>query len=160
MNVSSLQELKQELQEQTPKQLLDLCLSLAKYKKDNKEYLGYLLFQSHDNSGFVENVKAETDELFQELKSQSNLYYIKKGLRRILRILNKYCRYVGDKGKAAEIQLHFIRKIKEQRIPLHKDKRLQNLFDAQIKKVAALIAALHEDLQADYVRELEEIMVH
>jgi hypothetical protein len=158
MNVSSLQELKLELLELPPKQLVELTISLAKYKKDNKEYLSYLLFQSHNSAGFMEQVKAETDGYFEELKEQKNLYYIKKGLRRILRILNKYCKYMGDKAGTAEVQLYFIRKIREARIPIQKDARLTNLFNAQIKKIAAVIASLHEDLQADYLRELEEIV--
>jgi len=158
MNISSLQELKQELQEQSPKQLLDLCLHLAKYKKDNKEYLSYLLFHAHDEEGFVEQVKTETDKLFIELQEQKNLYYIKKGLRRILRILNKYCKYLDEKKNVTEIQFYFFKKIHEARIPVHKDKRLENLYNGQLKKIGVLVSALHEDLRADYVRDLENIV--
>jgi hypothetical protein len=157
MNVSSLQELKQELLERSPKELSEICLQLIKYKKENKEYLSYLLFQSHNSGAFIEQVKAETDELFAELQSQKNLYYIKKGLRRILRILNKYCRYIGDKASTVEIQIYFCKKIKEARIPVHKDKRLENLLNGQIKKIVSVIATLHEDLRADYIRDLEEV---
>jgi hypothetical protein len=158
MNVSTLQELKLELLELSQKEVTELCISLAKYKKDNKEYLSYLLFQSHNSKGFMEQVKAETDESFAELQEQKNLYYIKKGLRRILRILNKYCKYMGDKAGTAEVQLYFIRKIKEGGIPIHESARLENLFNAQVKKIRSLTASLHEDLQADYIRELEEII--
>ncbi len=158
MKVSTLQELKQELVELPPKQLAELCISLAKYKKDNKEYLSYLLFQSHNSKGFMEQLKAETDEYFAELQEQKNLYYIKKGLRRILRILNKYCKYMGDKGSTVEVQLYFCRKIKQARIPIHKSARLENLFNAQVKKIKSVTASLHEDLQADYLKDLEEVI--
>ena len=73
MNISSLQEVKQELQELPPKELLELCISLAKYKKDNKEYLGYLLFQAHDRANFVLQIKTEIDNHFTEMKTQKNL---------------------------------------------------------------------------------------
>lgn len=157
MKASSLQEVKQELQELSPKELLEICISLSKYKKDNKEYLGYLLFQSHDKDGFIMQIKAETDELFEELKSQSNLYYIKKGLRRILRIINKYCKYMGDKAATAEVHLYFCLKIKQAGIPIHKSTRLANLFAAEQKKIKSLVSSLHEDLQADYQKEMNGI---
>lgn len=157
MKTSSLQEVKQELQELSAKELLDICTHLAKYKKDNKEYLGYLLFQAHDKDGFISEIKAEIDEEFTELRSQKNLYYIKKGLRRILRILNKYCRYLGDKASSAEVHLYFCLKVKQAGIPIHKSPRLVNLFAAQQKKIMSLISGLHEDLQADYQKEMEGI---
>lgn len=158
MNVSSLQEVKQELQELPPKELLELCISLAKYKKDNKEYLGYLLFQSQDRAGFILQIKTETDNHFAEIQTQKNLYYIRKSLRKILRTLNKYCKYMGDKASSAEVLIYFLLKIKQSNIPIHKSQRLINLFNAQVKKIKSLTASLHEDLQADYLKELEEIV--
>ncbi len=158
MKTSSLQEVKQELLELSPKELLELCVNLAKYKKDNKEYLAYLLFQSHDREGFIVQLKAEIDRQFEEMQPQKNLYYIKKSLRKILRIINKYCKYLGDKASAAEVHLYFCLKIKQAGIPIHKSARLTNLFNAEEKKIRTLISALHEDLQADFLRELEEML--
>jgi hypothetical protein len=159
MNTSSLQELKKELKELSPKQLSELCLALAKYKKDNKEYLSYLLFQSHNKESFASQIKKETDDFFEELQSQKNLYYIRKSLRARLRFLNKYCRYINDKATTADMLIYFLQKIKEHRIPIHHSARLQNLFDAQVKKIKSVIATLHEDLQADYLRELDEVEI-
>ena len=48
MKTASIQELKQELQATSQTKLLDLCLRLAKFKKENKELLTYLLFEAHD----------------------------------------------------------------------------------------------------------------
>lgn len=158
MDVSSLQQVKQELQELSPRELLDLCVSLAKFKKDNKEYLAYLLFQAHDKDSFVLQVKAEVDADFKEMEIQKNLYYIKKSLRKILRIINKYCKYLGDKASATELHLYFCRKIKDAGIPIHKSARLTNLFNAEEKKIRSLISTLHEDLQADFLKELEGVL--
>jgi hypothetical protein len=72
MKASSISELKKELNELPAKQLVELCLHLAKYKKDNKEFLDYLLFQAHDKASFVSAVKTEIDEHFTELKTQAN----------------------------------------------------------------------------------------
>jgi hypothetical protein len=158
MNVSSLQEVKHELQELSQKELVDLCISLAKYKKDNKEYLGYLLFQAHDRAAFILEVKTEMDIHFKEMESQKNLYYIKKSLRKLLRIINKYCKYLGDKAATAELHLYFSFKIKQAKIPIHKSARLTNLFNAEEKKIRSVISTLHEDLQADFLKELEDVL--
>lgn len=158
MKSGSINEIKKELQELEPKQLADLCIALAKYKKDNKEYLDYLLFESHDKEGFVTQVKQLVDENFVELKQDINLYYAKKSLRKILRIINKYIKYIGDKGTGAELHIYFLKKLKQTKIPIEKSARLVNLKAAEIKKVKALIDALHEDLQYDYLKELEEVL--
>lgn len=158
MKVSSISELKKELHELPQKQLVELCLSLAKYKKDNKEFLDYLLFQAHDKQSFISAVKSEIDEHFEELKSQSNLYYVKKSLRKLLRIITKYCKYVGDKAAAADLHIYFCVKLKQSGIPFHKSQLLINMYEQQLKKINTLVASLHEDLQQDYLNEIEKII--
>ena len=158
MKVASISEVKKELHELSQKQLVDLCLSLAKYKKDNKEFLDYLLFQSHDKASFISAIKNEIDEHFEELKLQSNLYFVKKSLRKILRLITKYCKYIGDKASAAELHIYFCVKLKKSRIPYQKSQLLINMYEQQLKKIGTLISALHEDLQQDYLMELQDIL--
>ena len=55
MQSASLSEIKKELQTLHPAQLVELCTKLAKFKKDNKEFLNYLLFQTHNEAQFIEN---------------------------------------------------------------------------------------------------------
>ena len=69
MKAASINEIKKELIELDSKTVQDLCMRLAKYKKENKELLTYLLFEAHDEAAFVNNVKTEMDELFQGLPS-------------------------------------------------------------------------------------------
>jgi hypothetical protein len=158
MKTASLSELKKELNDLSPKQLAELCVTLAKYKKDNKEFLDYLLFEAHDKPNFIAEVKKEIDTHFDELKSQSNLYFVKKSLRKLLRIINKYCKYVADKALAAELHIYFCEKLKDSRIPYKKSQLLVNMYEQEIKKINTLISALHEDLQQDYMNDLERIM--
>ena len=158
MKAASLSELKKELNELPPKQLVELCITLAKYKKDNKELLDYLLFQAHDKPNFILEVKKEMDDHFDELKSQANLYYVKKSLRKLLRIINKYCKYVADKALAAELHIYFCEKLKRSNIPYKKSQLLVNMYEQEIKKINTLISSLHEDLQQDYLNDLEKIL--
>jgi len=157
MKAASLNELKKELIELPPKQLADLCIALAKYKKDNKEFLGYLLFESHDKPSFVAEIKSEIDQHFSELRGQSNLYYVKKSLRKLLRIITKYCKYIGDKAISAELHIYFLIKLKDSGIPFRKSQLLVNMYEQQIKKINSFIKTLHEDIQSDYASDLEKI---
>lgn len=157
MNSPSLAEIKKELKELDKERLEELCLALIKYKKDNKEYLDYLLFQAHDKNGFVAQVKNLIDENIEDLKKQPNLYYVKKGLRRVLRIINKYCKYVGDKALEADIHIYYCLTLKESGIPYHREKRIVNLYQAELKKINTLVNTLHEDLAHDYRELLEKI---
>ena len=157
MKASSLHELKKELNDLPAQRLVDLCVFLAKYKKDNKEFLDYLLFKEHDAAAFVMEVKQEIDAHFLELRLQTNLYYVKKSLRKLLRIITKYCKYLGDKSLAADLHIYFCQKLKASGIPFQKSQLLINMYEQQLKKINTLISALHEDLQSDYSKDLESI---
>jgi hypothetical protein len=157
MKAASLNDLKKELIELPPKQLAELCIALAKYKKDNKEFLGYLLFESHDKANFVLEIKTEIDQHFSELRGQSNLYYVKKSLRKLLRIIAKYCKYIGDKAISAELHIYFLLKLKASGIPFRKSQLLVNMYEQQLKKINNFIKTLHEDIQNDYASDLEKI---
>jgi membrane-anchored protein YejM (alkaline phosphatase superfamily) len=159
MRSTSISELKKELTQLSPRELAELCLKLAKYKKDNKEYLGYLVFESHDNSVFVKEVKELVDVYFEEIIKQSNLYYTKKSLRKVLRIINKYCKYIGDKALAAELHIYFCSKVKYSGIKIYKSQQIENMYRQELKKINTLVASLHEDLQLDYQNDLEKIQI-
>ena len=60
MKTTSVSEIKQELQNLTAKEITELCLRLARYKKENKELLAYLLFEAHDVDAYTERVKKKT----------------------------------------------------------------------------------------------------
>jgi hypothetical protein len=156
MKAASINEIKKELVTLDARMLGDLCMRLAKYKQENKELLTYLLFEAYDESGYIKAVKAEMDELFHSLPS-GNVYYIKKSLRKVLRILNKQIKYSGNKQTELELRLYFCTKIKEAGVPLRSSTVLFNMNEQQLKKIKTVLAQLPEDLQYDYNRELISI---
>ena len=158
MKAVSLNELKKELQEIPAKELVELCVTLAKYKKDNKEFLSYLLFEAHDKTSFINEVKTEIDEHMALLQSQPNLYFVKKGLRKLLRAITKYNKYINDKALSADLHIYFCSKLKQSGIPYHKSQLIVNMYEQQLKKINTLINSLHEDLQQDYLRDLENLI--
>ena len=64
MKTASLAEIKQELQNLSTKEIAELCLRLARYKKENKELLAYLLFESHNEEAYAVQVKEMIEEKF------------------------------------------------------------------------------------------------
>jgi hypothetical protein len=157
MKAASLSEIKKELQLLQAPELMELCLLLARYKKDNKEFLDYQLFRSDDKTVFVNEVKAEMDELFAEIGRHSNLYYSKKTLRKILRGVSKYCKYLNSNASSAELYIYFCLKMKNSGLAFRKSQQLVNMYEQQLKKINTLIGALHEDLRLDYAKDLEDI---
>ena len=158
MTTASLQEIKKELRSHDADSLQELCMRLAKYKKENKELLNYLLFEAHNEQAYIENVKEEIQELFKTIPA-SNVYYIKKSLRRILRFVNKQVKYSGIKQTEVEVRIFFCIKVKEAKIPLTVGTVLFNLYRQQLKKIEAALAKLPEDIQGDYERELKLIFI-
>ena len=156
MRAATIQEIKQELSALKPNSLAELCLRLARFKKENKELLTYLLFEAHNEQEYVTSVKQEIDDLFADM-NQSHLYFAKKTLRKIIRIINKYCRYSNSKQTELELRLHFCTSLHASGIALHRNTVITNLFQSQLKKVYAVLATLHEDLQYDYRKELEQL---
>jgi hypothetical protein len=154
MKAASIQEIKEELKTLSPSRLAELCLRLAKFKKDNKELLTYLLFESSDETAYIENVKKEIDEEFSGLP-KPNLYLTKKSLRKILRTTAKQIRYTGSAPAEAELLTYFCRKIRDAAIPIEDSPVLMNLYRQQLKKIKGIIATMHEDLQYDYLKAIK-----
>ncbi|HET6254790.1 MAG TPA: hypothetical protein VFE32_11980 [Puia sp.] len=154
MRSATIQEIKTELKSLPSSQLIELCLRLAKFKKDNKELLTYLLFEAADETSFIAAVQKEMDEGFTDLP-KPNLYLTKKTLRRILRITIKQIRYMASPQAEAELLTYFCRKVRDTKIPIQDSPVLNNLYRQQLKKIRAVIASLHEDLQYDFLRNLK-----
>lgn len=156
MRAATIQEIKQELATLKAKDLVDICLRLGKFKKENKELLTYLLFEAHNEQDYIKSVRQEIDDLFADM-NQSHLYFAKKTLRKIVRIINKYCRYSNNKQTELELRLHFCSTLNASGIALHRNTVITNLYQSQLKKVYAVLDTLHEDLQYDYRKELEQL---
>lgn len=156
MTFASLAEIKKELQQTDADVIQSLCLRLAKYKKENKELLGYLLFESHDEASYVRQIKEDIDLQFEELKGR-NLYIIKKMLRKTLRYANRHIKYSDRDETDLELRIYFCEKVKGAKIPLDNSPALFNLYQGQLKKINTILAKLPEDLQSDYANAIAAI---
>ncbi len=150
MTVSTygLQHIKKEIQHLPNEQVAELLLRLARYKKENKELLAYLLFEAHDEACFIEKVKAEAGFMFSQLPSLS--YNAAKGMRKILRLLGKYTKFMASKTAEIELLLNFCSNYLEYADRRTSYKPIRLILTRQVEKVRGLIGKLHEDLQYDY----------
>jgi len=153
MAIAKLSEIKKELENLEFKDLLEVSLRLTKFKKENKELLSFLLFEAADISSFVQRIKNDIEEQFLQI-NKSNIYFIKKGARKILRIVNKQIRFSSSKQVEAELLIHFCNCIISYSIPVNNSTQLLNLYKNQLKKMEFALLLLHEDLQYDLKRQL------
>ncbi|MBC8034902.1 MAG: hypothetical protein H7Y03_12195 [Chitinophagaceae bacterium] len=154
MKAASLHELKQELTNLPASELINICVRLARFKKENKELLTYLLFEAFDETAYIGLVKAEIEESF-ELVNTSNIYFAKKSLRKILRTVSKYIRYTGSHQAEVELLIYYCRKLKDSGISLTRYPVINNIYQAQLKKINKVLETMHEDLQYEYRRDLD-----
>jgi len=158
MKAASSKEIKAALIEQSPTQLIELCLRLARFKKENKELLTYLLFEEQDEEGYIISAKKVIDEGFETLNIQS-VYIAKKNLRKIIRITNKFIKYSGIDTTEITLLIYVCRCILESGLKLNNSVALKNIYLSLIKKIKTRITGMHEDLQYDFNKEIEELEV-
>ncbi len=156
MKAVSAKEIKQELNNRSQTELLNLCLRLSRFKKENKELLTYLLFESSDEEYYIKSVKDGIDEQFEKVNKKS-AYFIRKSLRTILKNTKKYIRYSQKKETEVELLIYFCEKMKNFSPSIHHNRRIENIFIRLIETIDKKILFLHEDLQFDYKIELDEL---
>jgi hypothetical protein len=157
MKAASLKDIQTELEELPKQELMKLCLRLARFKKENKELLTYLLFEAFDEAAYISIIQKDVEEQFAAINS-SNVYFVKKSLRKILRMITKFSRYTGSSVVEAQLLLHFCTRLKATGVMVHASPALENIWQNQVKKIRKVIATMHEDLQFDYLRELEPLI--
>jgi len=156
VKAASIKELKLELSSLSKGELLELCLRLSKFKKENKELLTYLLYEASDEPAYVESVKREIEQLFKEVNKR-NYYFIKKSVRKILRTVKKHIQYSKKKETEVELLLCFCSELKKMRPSMRENIALHNIYKSQIEAIKKTIHSLHEDLQFDYETELNKL---
>ena len=151
-----LQDIKKELQHLSGLQIADLCLRLARHKKENKELLAYLLFEANNEAAFIEKVKAEAGFMFSQLPVRS--YEAAKYLRKILRLIGKYIKFIAAKEAEIELLINFCSNYIQYADKSSSYKPLRLILIRQVEKVRTAIGKLHEDLQFDFVNDYNAML--
>ena len=156
MKPAGVKAIKEELKIRSREELIELCLNLSKFKKENKELLTYLLFEADDENYFIKGIKKEIKTQFEEVNRKS-YYYVKKSIRKILRNTKKNIRYSKKKQTEVELILFFCKMLGEFSPSIKKSIPLKNIFEREILRVQKIILSLDIDLQYDYGIEIDEL---
>ena len=156
METATLSIIKKEIKTLPPDVLQELIVRLARYKKENKELLSYLLFEKQSEHAFIGLVKDEMDEQFTRL-NRTSLFLAKKTLRKVLRTMNKYIRFSGSKETEIELRLYFCEKMRNMGYRLKNNRVLFNMYQRQVQLIQNAYSKLHEDLQYDYEEAVKKL---
>jgi len=158
IKVYGVQDIKKEIQHLDNTQLIELCLRLVCHKKENKELAAYVLFDADNEQAFIEGLVAENGFMFSQLPH--NNYQLAKGLRKILRLLNKYIKFTSSKQAEIELLINFCRNYVQyvDRRASSSYKPLRLILTRQLDKIKAAIGKLHEDLQFDYSQDFNSMV--
>ena len=156
MKIATVKEIKDELQHFSKDELLEFCLRMAKFKKENKELLTYLLFEASNEAYYIEGLKKIITISFEEINIKS-YYFIKKSVRKILREIKKHIRYSKNKETEIELLLFFCQKLAEFSPSMNKNIALRNIYDRQIIYIKKSLEEMEEDLQYDFGVELDKL---
>ena len=156
MKTATVKEIKHELQHFSKEELLEFCLRMAKFKKENKELLSYLLFEASNEAFYIEGLKKIVATRFEEINIKS-YYFIKKSVRKILREIKKHIRYSKNKETEIELLLFFCQKLADFSPSMNKNIALRNIYDRQIIYIKKSLEEMEEDLQYDFGVELNKL---
>lgn len=156
MDIPSLADLKKELSYRSERELILLLSDLAKFSRDNKAFLYFKLHEADQPGLFVDSVKEELDQAFQNANTRGH-HLAKKAAQSIRRKLNKSLKLGKDKADQAELILYFCEQMKEYGYLRFRHPVIDNLFAVQVGKAQKLISTLHEDLQSDFSYRIETL---
>ncbi len=158
MKPVSVKEIKDELETRSPKELRELCLRLSRFKKENKELMTYILFESADEEAYVERVKIELEEQFAQV-NRKTYYFIKKGVRKVLKNTKKYIRYSQSKKSEIDLLIWYCQQLRSFKPSIEKNTALKNLYLRQVDEIVVKLKSLHEDLHYDYLQEIDALRI-
>ena len=153
MEIAPLSEIKKELKTLQPDELLDLCLRLVRFKKENKELLNYLLFEKQDEDRYVQQICGEVDEVLSNM-NVTGFYLAKKTIRKAHRLINKHIRFSKKKETEVELRLYFCEQLEELPISIKRSRVMMNLYQNELARILKANSQLHEDIQFDHASRI------
>lgn len=154
MKASSISQIKKELKYASKEELIEIILRIGKYKVENKELLSYLLFDSSDEQGYIDKIKVYMDFQF-EIINRENYYFIKKSVRKILRVTKRFIKYSKNIETETTLLIHFCKNLEEMDPSYKYNQVLLNMYFRQLNLIEKNLEKMHEDLSYDFRREVD-----
>lgn len=158
MKTVSLALLRKELRSMPQEELAELCLRLVRAKKDNKELVHYLIFEAHDEAGFVAMAKNDVAEAI-AATNLSMAHLAKKSIRRGLRLTDKYIKMSGSEETEMELLIHFGECCQGLGAVVLRSRVMLNLFIRVLSRIEKAKSTLHADVQFDYEQRIAKLQL-
>lgn len=155
IKTNTIHIIKKQLQSLPKEVLIEHCLRMAKYKKDNKELLNYLLFEQEYEEDYISEIKVDINNAFAGINKET-FYYAKKNIRRIHKMTVKHIKHSGKKETEIELLIFFCLRMRNCGVSFKESKVMTNLYQRQITNIEKALRTLHEDIRIDYEDELDE----
>lgn len=156
MRTNGIAEIKKTIKNIGQAELSEICLKLARFKKDNKEYIHFLLHESSDPLAYAEDVKESLHHSLTNLNRHPSLKV--KELRKHLRVLTRHIRYTSSVEVEITLVIWFTEMLVAHAGIRQSNKALYTLFTRQIEKIRKAFPKLHEDLQFDYMQPYNDLL--
>ncbi len=156
MKTATITEIKKTLKNCDNETLIELCLSMAKFKKESKELLTYLLYEKSDEAYYIKGVKEQIKEEFKNINTNQTRF-LKKGARKVLRITKKHIRFSKKKTTELELILFYCEELLQVKANIQRNSVLRGIIERELLRMKKITNGLHEDLQYDYHREIDAI---
>jgi hypothetical protein len=154
--MEKLSDLKKELSELSKPDLIKLCLRVAKLKRENKELLAYLIFDSDDPLFYAQKLKPEIKEVFEQPFQHG--YHFTKSLRKTTRLITKYYRFTSNKQGETELLLYLVDQFHLSWRYEYRYQALGKVIFRCLEKAQANLKKIDEDFRADFEHPIAELL--
>jgi hypothetical protein len=153
--MEKLSDLKKELLELSKPELIQLCLRVAKLKRENKELLAYLIFDSDDPLFYAQKLKPEIKEVFEQ--PFQHAYYLTKSIRKAMRLITKYYRFTSNKQGETELLIYLVEEFYLSWRNEYRYQALGKVIYRCLEKAQSNLKKIDEDFRADFENPIIEL---
>ena len=154
--MEKLSDLKKELFELSKPELIQLCLRVAKLKRENKELLAYLIYDVDDPLFYAQKLKHEIKEVFEQ--PFQHAYYLTKSIRKAMRLISKYYRFTSNKQGETELLIYLVDEFHQSWRNEYRYQALGKVILRCLEKAQTNIKKIDEDYRADFEHPILELM--
>lgn len=154
--MEKLSDLKKELLELSKPELIQLCLRVARLKRENKELLAYLIYDVDDPIFYAQKLKPEIKEVFNQ--PFQHAYYLTKSIRKALRLIAKYYRFTSNKQGETELLIYLVEEFHQSWRYEYRYQALGKIIFRCLEKAEANLCKIEEDFKADFEQPISELL--
>lgn len=154
--MEKLSDLKKELLELSKPELIQLCLRVAKLKRENKELLAYLIYDVDDPLFYAQKLKPEIKEVFNQ--PFQHPYYLTKSIRKAMRLITKYYRFTSNKQGETELLIYLVEEFHQTWRYEYRYQALGKVIFRCLEKAQSNLNKIAEDFKADFEQPISELL--